>query len=121
MYLVLIIISIIVCFLLGAIVLIQNPKGGGLTSNFSSQSQLMGVQKTGDFLEKGTWVLAIGLMVLTLLINIAVKSGVSSDGAAGAKYQEQINKSLKAPASAPSAAPLLPGTTPASTTPAPKK
>ena len=78
MYLILVILSIIVCVLLGAIVLIQNPKGGGLTSNFSSSSQLMGVQKTGDFLEKGTWILAIALMVLSLAINISVKSGVSA-------------------------------------------
>src|ERR1700743_3626128 len=73
MYLVLSIIVVIVCVLLGLIVLIQNPKGGGLTSNFSNSSQLMGVQKTGDFLEKGTWILAISLMVISLAINISVK------------------------------------------------
>ena len=50
MYLVLIIITIVVCAFLGLIVLIQYPKGGGLTSNFSRHSQLMGVQNTGDFL-----------------------------------------------------------------------
>ncbi|MDO3626850.1 preprotein translocase subunit SecG [Mucilaginibacter sp. BT774] len=75
MYLILVILAVVVCVLLGAIVLIQNPKGGGLTSNFSSSSQLMGVQKTGDFLEKGTWILAISLMVLSLAINISVKGG----------------------------------------------
>jgi preprotein translocase subunit SecG len=75
MYLILVILAILVCIFLGAIVLIQNPKGGGLTSNFSSSSQLMGVQKTGDFLEKGTWILAIALMVLSLAINISVKGG----------------------------------------------
>ena len=75
MYLILVILAVVVCVLLGAIVLIQNPKGGGLTSNFSSSSQLMGVQKTGDFLEKGTWILAISLMVLSLAIYISVKGG----------------------------------------------
>ena len=75
MDIVLIIIAVLVCVLLGLIVLIQNPKGGGLASNFSSSSQLMGVQKTGDFLEKGTWVLAITLMVLSLTINVVVKTG----------------------------------------------
>jgi preprotein translocase subunit SecG len=75
MYLILVILAVVVCVLLGAIVLIQNPKGGGLTSNFSSSSQLMGVQKTGDFLEKGTWILAISLMVLSLAINISAKGG----------------------------------------------
>src|ERR1700760_4129921 len=74
MYFLFIILAIIVCVLLGAIVLIQNPKGGGLTSNFSSSSQLMGVQKTGDFLEKGTWILAIALMVLSLAINVSIKN-----------------------------------------------
>lgn len=122
MYIFLIVVTIIVCTFLGLIVLIQNPKGGGLTSNFSSQSQLMGVQKTGDFLEKGTWILVISLMVLSLFINVAVKGGYS--GNSNSPYDEQINKSLKAPATttAPSNAPILPGTgTPAQQTPAPKK
>ena len=75
MYLFLLIISIIVCVFLVLMVLIQNPKGGGLSSNFSASSQLMGVQKTGDFLEKGTWILAITIMVLSLAINVSVKGG----------------------------------------------
>ena len=75
MYLLLVILAVAACVFLGLIVLIQNPKGGGLTSNFSSSSQLMGVQKTGDFLEKGTWILAISLMVLSIAINISVKGG----------------------------------------------
>ncbi|MDR6942868.1 preprotein translocase subunit SecG [Mucilaginibacter pocheonensis] len=111
MYLVLIILAIIVCIFLGLIVLIQNPKGGGLASNFSSSSQLMGVQKTGDFLEKGTWVLAIGLMVLSLAINVAVKGGATkSDNPA---LNDQIEKASKP--TTPAAAPLsLPATPPAS-------
>lgn len=91
MYLVLMIVVIIVCVLLGAIVLIQNPKGGGLTSNFSSSSQLMGVQKTGDFLEKGTWILAITLMVLSLVINVMVK-GVGTTSAVPAANSEVMKK-----------------------------
>ena len=122
MYIILIVITIIVCTFLGLIVLIQNPKGGGLTSNFSSQSQLMGVQKTGDFLEKGTWILAISLMVLSLLINVTVKGGYSNSSKS--PYQEQLDKSLKVPATttAPINAPALPGTAaPAQQAPAPKK
>jgi len=76
----LLILTLILCVILVAIVLVQNPKGGGLSSNFSSSTQLMGVQKTGDFLEKGTWGFAIVLMALTMVINIAVKGGVSSNG-----------------------------------------
>ncbi|WP_419699719.1 preprotein translocase subunit SecG [Mucilaginibacter sp. NFX135] len=114
MYLVLIIITIIVCILLGLIVLIQNPKGGGLSSNFSSSSQLMGVQKTGDFLEKGTWVLAISVMVLSLAINVAVKGG-SSASSGNPALKEQIEKASKpsAPASAPLSLPSTPTPAPA--------
>jgi preprotein translocase subunit SecG len=102
MYLVLVILIVIVCTLLGLIVLIQNPKGGGLSSNFSSSSQLMGVQKTGDFLEKGTWVLAITLMVLALAVNVVSKGGSNK---VDSQYQEQIQKSLKTAPATPSTAP----------------
>ncbi len=61
-----IVLIIITCFLLVAVVLIQNPKGGGLSAQFSSSNQFMGVRKTADFLEKTTWILAICLMVLSL-------------------------------------------------------
>ena len=93
MYQLLLIISIIVCVLLVLIVLIQNPKGGGLSSNFSSSSQLMGVQKTGDFLEKGTWVLAITLMVLSLAINVSTKGGAEKN--ADPNLNEKIQKASK--------------------------
>ncbi|TWR30483.1 preprotein translocase subunit SecG [Mucilaginibacter pallidiroseus] len=104
MYLVILIVTIIACVLLGLIVLIQNPKGGGLSSNFSGSSQLMGVQKTGDFLEKGTWVLAITIMVLALVMNVTVKGGQQQSG--DPALMEQIKKASKPSATAPAAAPL---------------
>jgi len=106
MYTLLLIIAIIVCVCLGFIVLIQNPKGGGLSSNFSSSSQLMGVQKTGDFLERGTWVLAIGLMVLSLAINVAVKGGVSK--ADSNKESIEETKKVSKPANGTTATPFAP-------------
>ena len=116
MYLVLLIVAIIVCILLAIIVLVQNPKGGGLSSSFSSSSQLLGVQKTGDILEKGTWVLAITLMVLSLAINVAVKSGPAA-AANGSDQIEQIQKASKPSSATGTAAPLVPGaSTPAPTT-----
>lgn len=69
MYTFITIITIIVCILIVLIVLIQNPKGGGLSSNFASSTQVMGVKKTGDFLEQATWGLIITLFVLTLSLN----------------------------------------------------
>lgn len=56
----------ICCVLLGIIVLVQNPKGGGLSQTFGGGNQIMGARKTADFLEKATWVLAISLCVLSI-------------------------------------------------------
>ena len=56
----------IVCFLIVLLVLVQNSKGGGLASSFSSSNQVMGVRKTTDFLEEGTWILAASLVVLCI-------------------------------------------------------
>ncbi|MDB5130354.1 MAG: preprotein translocase subunit SecG [Mucilaginibacter sp.] len=109
MYLVLLIIAIVVCALLVLMVLIQNPKGGGLSSNFSSSSQLMGVQKTGDFLEKGTWFLAITLMVLALAINVTVKNGTEKSADPYKEQREHASKPL-APASTPMSLPVTPAT-----------
>jgi preprotein translocase subunit SecG len=43
-------IILFVCILLILIVLVQNPKGGGLASSFSSSNQYMGVKRTADFI-----------------------------------------------------------------------
>lgn len=68
---------IIVAFLLVVVIMVQNPKGGGLSSSFGGggTSQLGGVQKTTDFLDKSTWTLATLLLVLVLLSNIAIMDG----------------------------------------------
>jgi len=66
MYLFISVLIIIVCALLVLVVLVQNSKGGGLSSSFGASNQIMGVKKTGDFLEKSTWGLAIALLVLSL-------------------------------------------------------
>lgn len=63
----LMILVIIASILLIFVVLVQNPKGGGLASNFSSQNQVMGVRRTADILEKATWVLAISIVLFSFL------------------------------------------------------
>ncbi len=65
----------IVCVLLVLIVLVQNSKGGGLASNFSSSNQIMGVKKTTDFLEKATWFLAGSLLILCLVAAMTIDRG----------------------------------------------
>jgi preprotein translocase subunit SecG len=69
MYILLTILIILACILLTLVVLIQNPKGGGIASNFASSTQIMGVKKTSDVVEKATWILAVTLISLTLLTN----------------------------------------------------
>lgn len=69
------ILIIVVCLLLMLVVMVQNPKGGGLSSSFGGGgSQVVGgVKKTGDFLDKSTWILSGTLVVLILASNIALK------------------------------------------------
>lgn len=62
-----VILIILACVILGMIILVQNPKGGGLAGNVGGFSnQLMGVKQTTDVLEKGTWVLAVVVGLLCL-------------------------------------------------------
>ena len=67
LYTLIIVLAIIVALLMCGIVLIQESKGGGLASGFSSSNAIMGVRKTTDFLEKATWGLAIALIVLSVV------------------------------------------------------
>lgn len=101
----LIILIILASILLSFLVLIQNPKGGGLAAGFAGGSNLMGVKRTGDILEKGTWGLVIAIMVFSLVLNIM---GPSS-GTGGGGLSDQITPT--APAAAPLPAMELPGTT----------
>ena len=63
---------VLACIFLVLIVLVQNSKGGGLASNFSSSNQVMGVRRTTDFLEKATWSLASGLIVFCILASVSI-------------------------------------------------
>lgn len=69
----------IVSVLLVLLVLVQNSKGGGLASSFSSNNQIMGVRKTTDFLEKGTWGLAAALFVLSIIATATSNNVVQDD------------------------------------------
>ena len=64
------------CVLLIGVVLIQNPKGGGVDSTFGGQSanQMFGAARSADFIEKLTWGLAIALFVLCIITAIVVIS-----------------------------------------------
>ncbi len=72
------------------IVLVQNSKGGGLASNFSSSNQMMGVRKTTDFLEKATWTLGIALVVLSILSSTIGKTTEVIQVSTDSELKEQI-------------------------------
>lgn len=72
MYIFISILILVICVLLGLIVLVQNPKGGGLAANFSGGTQFMGARQTADFLEKASWGLAIALLVLSLTATMII-------------------------------------------------
>ena len=58
------------------------PKGGGLSSTFGGNTQVVGgVKKTGDFLERSTWTFATALGVLILIANTLLQgnTGVNAD------------------------------------------
>ena len=76
-----VILIILASVILGLIILVQNPKGGGLAGNVGGFSnQLMGVKQTTDVLEKGTWVLAVvvGLLCLFSAIFVPKTSGTNA-------------------------------------------
>ena len=65
------ILILLACVILGFFILIQNPKGGGLTGSFGSMSsQVMGVKQSGDVMEKGTWTMISiigGLCIISIM------------------------------------------------------
>lgn len=69
---------VIDCILLILVVLVQNSKGGGLASSFSSSNQVMGVRKTADFLEKATWALAGTLLFLSVISTSFIRPSATS-------------------------------------------
>lgn len=104
MYLLITILAIIICVLLVLIVLVQNSKGGGLAANFQGSTQIMGVRRTTDFLEKSTWTMASALMVLSIVGSIIISRG---DKEQRSIIEDQIQQVID-----PGAIPTFPTTTP---------
>ena len=66
MYTLLVILIVLAAVLMIGIVLIQESKGGGLSSSFASYNQIGGVRKTTDFIEKATWGLACAMVIISI-------------------------------------------------------
>jgi preprotein translocase subunit SecG len=89
MHTLIIILVVISCLILSLIILIQNPKGGGLDSSFASANQIGGVKRTADFLEKSTWGLITAILALCL-----VSAAFDETGPATIKsdFDDEINE-----------------------------
>jgi preprotein translocase subunit SecG len=111
LFLILIIISSVI---LSLFVLIQNPKGGGLSGSIAGFSnQFMGVKQTTDVLEKGTWIFAVIIGVLCLFSTLFMGSGTG-----GSQFIKGINTNQQQQQSLPVAPqPTAPQETPATPQP----
>ncbi|TAD85643.1 MAG: preprotein translocase subunit SecG [Bacteroidetes bacterium] len=103
LFLILIVLAAVV---LGFIILVQAPKGGGLAGNIGGVgNQLMGVQQTTDVLEKGTWVFASVIGILCICSTLFIGAGKSKSAES---LLNKVNTS-GAPAKAPVAPAAKPG------------
>lgn len=96
LYALFVILIVIAALLMIGIVLIQESKGGGLASNFSSYNQIGGVRKTTDFIEKTTWSLAAVMVVISIVCAyVAPKQTVG----------RSVTEGIEAPAANPNTLP----------------
>ncbi len=96
MYTVFIILIVVASLLMIGIVLIQESKGGGLSSAFSSYNQIGGVRKTTDFIEKTTWGLAIAMVVISVIC-----SYVAPQSTAGTSVMDGVENPITSPTNLP--------------------
>ncbi|HRH60587.1 MAG TPA: preprotein translocase subunit SecG [Chitinophagaceae bacterium] len=100
------ILIIIVCALVAFVVLIQNPKGGGLSGTFGGfGNQVMGVKQTTDVLEKGTWLFAGILAFLCIISSLFFTGTTETEGSqiikglnTNSPQQAQPNNTITLPA-----------------------
>lgn len=125
MYTLLLILLIIDAFVLGAAILFQSGKGGGLAANFggagSSSDSVIGSRQAGNLLTKASWWCGGIFLVLAFILQL-----MSSRGTAPKSVLDKIAvpastaPTAPPPAGSPAASPLTtpPAAAPATTPPA---
>lgn len=94
MTLLFIILLLIASFVLGFVVLVQNPKGGGLSGTIAGfNNQFMGVKQTTDVLEKGTWIFAAVVGLLCLISSLFISNTGGNTNKSGVLDQIPVNQS----------------------------
>ena len=107
-----VVLIVLACVILGFIVLVQNPKGGGLSGSIAGFSnQFMGVKQTTDVLEKGTWIFAIIVALLCLFSAAFITKGAAGSSTLVNELDTKPRTTQSAPVQQQPAAPA----------PAPKK
>jgi preprotein translocase subunit SecG len=93
MYTLIIIAMLILAVLLGLVILIQNPKGGGLNASLGGVSnQVFGAKRSTDIVEKMTWYLAIGIFVLSLVSVTQIKTSSAEENTDNKSLIEKIEE-----------------------------
>ena len=96
------ILILLLSIVLALVILIQNPKGGGLAGNIAGFSnQFMGVKQTTDVLEKGTWIFAALIAILCLFSSFFLHS-------AGSGFRDPNVRPTSTQQSTPSGSPIQP-------------
>ena len=99
MYLLFVALIVLAALLMCFVVLIQNSKGGGLSSSFAASNQIMGVRKTTDFIEKLTWGLAAFIVVISIAAAYVVPTQTEASSVIMEQaVKEQATNPLNAPA-----------------------
>jgi len=115
------ILIIAACIGLGFMVLIQNPKGGGLNANVGGlTNNFMGVKQTTDVLEKGTWVFAAVIAILAITSTVFLRSATGSNSDKGLLNKVNTSATTAPAQTAPpvqQAAPAAPAQTAPATAP----
>jgi preprotein translocase subunit SecG len=97
----------VLAVLMVLVILAQDSKSGALSSNFGA-SQVMGVKRTSDLLEKLTWGFMIGIMVLVMGSKFVQDAGMETEAPTSVVGEKIKNKPQKQnsslnPSSAPGA------------------
>ena len=77
LFTILTILIVIAAILLIAVVLLQNGKGEGMASNFTSANQTLGVRQTADILEKVSWGLVTFILIVSIITSFTIRNQVS--------------------------------------------
>lgn len=98
----LIVLAIIACVVVAFFILVQKPKGGGLSGSFGSMgNQVMGVQKSGDVMEKGTWYTMAIIAVLVVASTFTLGINENRKAQEAAQKQQQAAQQQQGQQQAP--------------------